>query len=160
MLAVSAEWPKLSPRVFARIEQQAVGASGDKELALLVRTHANAASFFAHGADASGPQKLRRTLGEVDSEIKAFAALFDEFLGAIPEEWEALLGLRRAAVTPLFFEYLQLRISALSDDKQELREGAWTRALQPRQFLTLCRPQSWLRLRLGCLRWSTRMMRQ
>jgi hypothetical protein len=38
MLAVSVEWPKLGPRVFTRIEQQAAAASGDNELALLVRT--------------------------------------------------------------------------------------------------------------------------
>jgi hypothetical protein len=89
--------------------------------------------WCAHGLTAARPrtaltradtQKLRRTLGEVDSEIKAYTALFDEFLGAVPEEWEALLGLRRASITPMFFEYLQLRISALGDDKAELREGA------------------------------------
>ena len=123
MLAVSAEWPKLGSRVFARIEQQAAAAAGDKELALLVRARSGVHAP-AHVADARCLQKLRRTLGEVDTEIKAYAVLFDEFLGAVPEEWEALLGLRRASVTPTFFEYLQLRISALGDDKQELREGA------------------------------------
>ena len=79
-----------------------------------------------------GAQKLRRTLGEVDAEVKAYAALFDEFVGTEPEEWEALLGLRRAAVTPSFFEYLQLRISALGDDKQELREGACVKRVAAR----------------------------
>ena len=123
MLAVSAEWPKLGPRVFARIEKQAATAPGEQELALLVRARVADARHHA-SLTRAGLQKLRRTLGEVDAEIKAYAVLFDEFLGAVPEEWEALLGLRRASITPMFFEYLQLRISALGDDKAELREGA------------------------------------
>jgi hypothetical protein len=82
------------------------------------------------------PQRLRRTLGETDKEVTAFRALFEEFLGTEEDEWEArrawrahaagdaaltrlrsrpqpLVGLRRASLVPLFFEYLQVRISSL-----------------------------------------------
>ena len=157
MLAVSVEWPKLGSRVFARIEQQAAAAVGEKELALLVRPRLAARATCI--ADARGAQKLRRTLGEVDSEIKAYAVLFDEFVGAVPEEWEALLGLRRASITPQFFEYLQLRISALGDDKKELREGACVCGAHGAAPLTHRRAQSWPLRRRVCSRWSTRTTR-
>jgi hypothetical protein len=88
----------------------------------------------------------------VDAEIKAYAVLFDEFLGAVPEEWEALLGLRRASITPMFFEYLQLRISALGDDKLELREGAFACDARNATPLMPARAQSWLPQRPVCWR--------
>jgi hypothetical protein len=72
-------------------------------------------------------QKLRRTLAETDAEVASFRALFESFLGTEEEEWEPLVGLRRASLVPAFFEYLQVRISALADDTQEAadaREGA------------------------------------
>ena len=78
----------------------------------------------------------------MDSEIKAYTVLFDEFLGAVPEEWEALLGLRRASITPMFFEYLQLRISALGDDKAELREGACSVQRSRRRAAHACRART------------------
>ncbi len=59
--------------------------------------------------------------------MTSFQVLFEEFLGTAAEEWEPLVGLRRALTTPPFFEYLQLRISALDPQTQgELREGTRT----------------------------------
>ena len=70
-------------------------------------------------------QRLRRTLGESDAEVSAFRGLFEEFLGTAEEEWEPLVGLRRAQLAPTFFEYLQLRVGSLDAETQgELREGA------------------------------------
>ena len=54
MLAVSAEWPKLGPRVFVRIEKQAAAAAGEQELALLVRAR-GCAHVPARAADALWP---------------------------------------------------------------------------------------------------------
>ena len=70
-------------------------------------------------------QRLRRTLAETDKEVSSYRSLFDEFLGTPAEEWEPLVGLRRAALVPAFFEYLQVRISSLDAETMgEQREGA------------------------------------
>lgn len=130
MIAASVEWPSLRERVFARLEQRAAAAAGDEEVSLLVRSRgARCAAHRSARADALAAQRLRRTLGESDAEVTSFRALFEEFLGTPEEEWEPLVGLRRALTTPAFFEYLQLRISSLDPQTQgELREGTRTTA--------------------------------
>jgi hypothetical protein len=40
MIAASVEWPRLCGRVLSRIDERAAVASGDDELALLVRARA------------------------------------------------------------------------------------------------------------------------
>lgn len=98
LLAVSREWPKLSTGVYARILELAEAAEPDEALQL---------------------QRLHRTLGETDAEINGYANTFEEFLSTSEEEWEALVGVRRAALPATFFEYLQMRISSLDEEEHK-----------------------------------------
>jgi hypothetical protein len=98
MIAASVEWPRLCGPVLSRIDERAAAASGDEELALLVRAHAGRSACALRVRNwrltrrlplLCCAQKLRRTLAETDREVTSFKALFEEFLGEQEEEWEA-----------------------------------------------------------------------